>query len=79
MLNVIIGLFKQIAGIIGVPSIPYPLSLVPNCITMMPDMMQFIMQAPGKLYDTAYATLKKVCGKLLTMQVPTPPTDIQIP
>ena len=79
MLNVIIGLFKQIAGVIGVPSIPYPLSLVPDCITMMPDMMMFILQAPGKMYDVAYATLKKVCGKLLTMQVPEPQLDIQVP
>ena len=47
MLNTIVGLFKQIAGIIGVPSIPFPLSLIPNCISMMPDIMNFILNVPG--------------------------------
>ena len=47
MLNSIVGLFKQIAGIIGVPSIPFPLSLIPNCISMMPDIMNFILNVPG--------------------------------
>ena len=47
MIDTIVGLFKQIAGIIGVPSIPYPLTLVPQCISMMPDLMKFMMNVPG--------------------------------
>ena len=64
MLNVIIKLFKQIAGIIGVPSIPFPLNLVPKCISMMPDIMSFMLEAPGKMFDVSYASLKKAYGKI---------------
>lgn len=79
MLNVIVGLFKQIAGIIGVPSIPFPLNLIPNCITMMPDIMKFILNVPGQLTNAAYGSLKKAYGKITNMQVPKVPDNVKKP
>ena len=79
MLNVIIGLFKQIAGILGVPSIPFPLNLVPNCIAMMPDLMNFTLQLPGKMFDAAYGTLKSTYGKIMSLQIPEIPDGIKMP
>jgi len=62
-----------------VPSIPFPLNLVPNCISMMPDIMNFILNVPGQLTNVAYGTLKKAYGKITSMQVPTIPDSIKKP
>lgn len=79
MLNSIIGLFKQIAGILGVPSIPFPLSLVPNCISIMPDIMKFVLNVPGQLTNAVYGTLKRAYGKIIDLQIPSAPDDINKP
>lgn len=79
MLDVIVGLFNDIAGVIGVPSIPYPLNLIPNCISMMPDIMNFALQVPGKLMNTIDGTLKQAYGKITSMQFPETPDDVQKP
>lgn len=79
MLNCIISLFKQIAGILGVPSIPYPLNLVPKCIEMMPDIMAFILQVPGKLFDAMYGTLKRAFGSITDLNFPEMPDKIELP
>ena len=47
--EVIMGMFDSIAGIIGVPSIPYPFSLVPQIIKLLPDIWEFIANTPGKI------------------------------
>lgn len=60
MLDTIVGLFKQIAGVIGVPSIPFPLSLVPQCISMVPDIMEFVINAPGKINTVVSGKLKQM-------------------
>ncbi len=49
MFDVVVKLFKQIAGVIGVPSIPFPLSLVGNCLSLVPDLLDFVVDAPGKI------------------------------
>lgn len=79
MLNTIIGMFAQIAGIIGVPPIPFPLNLAPMCVTLMPNMTKFMMNAPGQILNLTNAILRKAYGKIMTLQVPTPPADIKIP
>lgn len=79
MLNIIIKLFSDIAGVIGVPSIPFPLSLVPNCISMMPDIMSFALQVPGQLMNVTSGILKQAYGKISSMQFPKPPDDIAKP
>lgn len=79
MLDIIVGLFNDIAGVIGVPSIPYPLNLIPNCISMMPDIMKFALQVPGKLMNTVDGTLKQAYGKITSMQFPEVPDDVQKP
>ena len=65
MLNKIIGLFKQIAGVIGVPSIPYPLNLVPQCITVATDVMEFIVDTPGKMNRVIKAVLAKKTKEMM--------------
>ena len=61
------------------PSIPYPLNLVPLCITMMPDIMEFILQAPGKIMNVSYGTLKRAYGKITNMQIPKIPENVAVP
>ena len=79
MLNAIIGMFKQIAGIIGVPSIPFPLNLVPNCISMIPDIMEFITRTPGKIMDVSYGTMRRIFTNISNMQVPQAPANATVP
>lgn len=45
MLNTIVGMFKQIQGIIGVPPIPYPLTLIPQATELV-----------GTVYDAMVMT-----------------------
>ena len=79
MFAAVIKMFKRIAEELGFPEIPYPLSLVPECIEMIPDMMNFVKDCPTKIYDTAYGTLKKMYGKITSLQVPSLPDDIKRP
>ena len=79
MLNTIIGLFKQIAGVIGVPSIPYPLSLVPQCIPLVTDIMEFIVDTPGKMSRVMKAVLAKKTKEMMEAQIPKAPSNIEQP
>lgn len=79
MLNTIIGLFKQIASIIGVPGIPFPLSLVPNCIAMMPDLTNFVINVPGKLMDITTSAIQDAWSIMTAQQMPKPPDPIVLP
>ena len=79
MLNVIIDLFNQIAGVIGVPSRPYPLSLVPNCISMVPDIIDFVINAPIKISLTTTNIIRKKIKEMLDMQVPEFPDNVEAP
>lgn len=79
MLNVIIGMFTDIAGIIGVPSIPYPLSLVPDCISMVPDILDFMMNAPIKISLTTRNIIRKKIKQMMDMQIPKFPDNVEIP
>lgn len=79
MFAAVIKMFKRIAEELGFPEIPYPLSLVPECIEMIPDMMNFVKDCPTKIYDTAYGAMKKMYGKITSLQVPSLPDDIKAP
>ena len=79
MFNAIIGMFKQIAGVIGVPSIPFPLNLVPNCIAMMPDLMQFMLKAPCQIVGATCSGLMNAFGQITSMQIPSMPDRIEPP
>ena len=79
MFNAIIGMFKQIAGVIGVPSIPFPLNLVPNCIAMMPDLMQFMLKAPCQIVGATCSGLMNAFGQITSMQIPSMPDRIELP
>lgn len=79
MLEVIIKLFKQIAGVIGVPSIPFPLSLVPQCIPLVTDIMEFICDTPGKTSRVIKAVLSKKSKEMMEAQIPSAPDGIKQP
>lgn len=79
MIAAIIKMFKKIAEKLGYPEIPYPLNLVTNCLEMMPEIIKFVKNAPTKLYDTVYGSLKKAYGKITSLQVPSIPDDVNVP
>lgn len=76
MIDCIISLFNQIAGIIGVPSIPFPLSLVPDCISLMPKMLNFINAVPGLLYASVKGLLIDKMTEAMALSVPKPNVDL---
>lgn len=49
MLLNIVDVFKTIKGVIGVPEIPYPLSLVPDMIELIPQVKSLIFSAPQQM------------------------------
>ncbi len=55
MLNTIVGMFKQIQGIIGVPPIPYPLTLIPQAT----ELVGTVYDAMTMTEPTIKAVIKK--------------------
>ena len=79
MMSVIVDMFKQIAGVLGIPSVPYPLTLVPQCMQAIPTVTAFVLQAPMKIGDVAYAKLKQLTLEMMNMQFPDTPDEITAP
>jgi len=79
MLGVVVDMFKQIAGVIGVPGIPYPLSLVPKCITAVPYVTSFVLKAPMMVGEAVYGKLKDMTLQMANMQFPEFPDGIAMP
>lgn len=49
MLNAIFDMFNQIAGVIGVPSFPFPFNLVTSMPSMMSKVEDFVTSAPSQV------------------------------
>lgn len=79
MLNTIIGLFQQIAGVIGVPGIPPPLSLVPDCITLMPKILDLIPKFGIQIGTVVENKVRSLLALMTVKQFPEPPEDITQP
>lgn len=79
MFEAIIGMFMQIAGVIGVPGIPFPLNLVPTCIELMPDIKKLVNNATSKLSTAAKGILKDKMREIQSLQIPEIPDSISIP
>jgi len=45
MFMVIIDMFNEIKNALGVPSIPYPLNLAPDCAELCPKIVDFMLNA----------------------------------
>lgn len=79
MINVIISLFQQIAGVIGVPGIPYPLSLVPDCIELVPKIFDLMLNASTKISCMTKGIVRKKLQEIQALQIPSPPDNIKSP
>lgn len=77
MLDTIIGMFKQIADIIGVPGIPYPLSLVPQCIESVPKITDCVLNLPVKLNVAVQGTIRKKLREIAAMKFPDAPEALK--
>lgn len=75
-LNIIIGLFGQISGVIGVPSIPPPLSLVPQAISLLPDINKLVINLPGQMAIATKGVIQKKLQEAAALQLPDLPTSI---
>jgi hypothetical protein len=49
MMAVIPDLFNMIAGVIGVPSIPFPLNLVTEMPSLMPKIKKLVTELPTQV------------------------------
>lgn len=72
MLGVIVGMFEQILGVIGVPGIPFPLSLIPDCIKMIPQITLFIWNAPQLLYAMTEGVIRDKLAEAMVLSIPVP-------
>lgn len=68
MLNAIIGMFLQIAGVLGVPSIPYPLNLVPQAITVTKDIFNVMMMFPPTIKAVVMRKVKDKMNEIAALQ-----------
>lgn len=78
MIGVIIGLFQQIAGVIGVPGIPYPLSLLPQCINAWPIIQIVVMQLPSLMQAAIKGLIKDKLAEAMALSVPKPNIDMSL-
>jgi hypothetical protein len=69
-------LFEQIAGVIGVPGIPFPLSLIPNCISALPKIQDFIMKIPVLMYASVKGLLIDKLSEAMALTVPKPNINV---
>jgi fructose/tagatose bisphosphate aldolase len=76
MIGVIIGLFQQIAGVIGVPGIPYPLSLLPDCISAMPKIIDVVQKVPVMMYAAVKGLIKDKLAEAMALSIPKPNIDL---
>lgn len=78
MIGVIIGMFEQILGVLGVPSIPYPLSLLPQCITSWDLIKLFIWHIPSLLQALIEGAIKDKLAEAMALSIPKPNLDFDI-
>ncbi len=76
MLDTIVGMFNQIAGIIGVPPIPFPLSLIPQCIEAIPLMWDFMIKVPVLMGASVKGLLIDKLAEAMALAVPEPNINI---
>jgi len=80
MIDVIVQLFDQIAGVIGVPSsIPYPLSLIKEVNQLVPDVVEMITMTEIKVKNAIKGIIKDKLREMQALQFPPlPETSMEI-
>lgn len=78
MIGVIIGMFEQIAGVIGVPGIPYPLSLLPTCIESVPVILKFMYNGGSQMINLLQGVVKDKLAEAAALAIPKPDLDMEM-
>ena len=73
LLEAVFKCFNQIIGVIGVPTMPYPLNVLPQLITQAIDIVMFVMGLPMSLMNQVKAIVKRKVKASVVSQTPTPP------
>ena len=73
MMAVIPDLFNMIAGVIGVPSIPFPLSLVTEMPALMPKIKKLTTELPTQVRQLVEGVVKQKYAESMALSVPKPP------
>lgn len=73
LLEAVFKCFNEIVGIIGVPSMPYPLSLIPQLIPAVIDIAMFVITFPISLYNAIKTIAKRKVKAMVVADLPTPP------
>lgn len=76
MIDAIVGMFDQIRGVIGVPPIPFPLSLLPQAIKVPNLAWQFITNGGGLIYSAVAGIIKDKLTEAMLMTIPDPDIDL---
>lgn len=80
MFQCVINVLKRLASAIGISlTLPYPLNIVPQCSDLLPDIMDFMLQVPSKLNNVIQGILKKIFGKISSLQFPSMPDTVNMP
>lgn len=78
MISAIIDCFKLIYDKIGVPSIPFPLTIIPDCLDLMPKIFMLIPNFTSKIKDVVEAKIRQTVAKITILQFPELPRSISL-
>ena len=73
MMAVIPDLFNMIAGVIGVPSIPFPLNLVSQMPALMPKIKKLITELPSQVKNLVEGVIRQKYAESMALAVPAAP------
>ena len=79
MMAVIPSLFNMIAGVIGVPSIPFPLNLVTEMPALMPKIKKLVTELPTQVKQLVEGVVKQKYAESMALAVPKPPVGLPQP
>lgn len=77
LLDAVFKCFNQIVGVIGVPTLPYPLNILPTLIMHATDMMTFAMGLPMSLMNSVKAIAKRKVKAAVVANMPPPPQPVE--
>lgn len=76
LIECIFKCFNQIIGIIGVPTLPYPLNIIPQLVQQVDSIIAFTMGLPMSLMKPTEAVVKQKVKATVVADAPTPPTPV---
>ena len=73
LLESVFKCFNEIIGILGVPTLPFPLNIIPTLVPSVIDIVMFVMTFPLSLQNTLKTIVKKKIKAMVVADLPTPP------